>query len=178
MPQFWHFVSRSRQDIAADRKNLYLGSGKPVMCRIGCRWPARQRGKDSGSCLMPNGCTWAMVSPAACGGSAAGGQSAAKGEGFRVVLDAERLHLGDGQPCRVRRIGSRWPARQRGKDSGSCSMPNGFTWAMASPAACGGSAARGQCGKGGRIPGRARCRTAGPTITAMIEPQNCSQLIS
>jgi len=53
--------------------------------------------------------------------------SAAKGEGFRVVLNAERLHLGDGQPCRVRRIGCRWPARQRGKDSGSCSMPNGCT---------------------------------------------------
>ncbi|CAI8828796.1 hypothetical protein EMIT0194P_200058 [Pseudomonas serbica] len=40
-----------------DRKNLYLGSGKPVVCRIGCRWPARKRGKDSGSCSMPNGCT-------------------------------------------------------------------------------------------------------------------------
>ena len=93
--------------------------------------------------------------------------SAAKGEGFRVVLDAERLHLGDGQLCRVRRIGCRWPARQRGKDSGSCSMPNGCTWAMASPAACGGPAAGGQRGKGGRIPGRARCRTAGPTIAAM-----------
>jgi len=31
--------------------------------------------------------------------------SAAKGEGFRVTLDADRRTWCDGQPCRVRRIG-------------------------------------------------------------------------
>ncbi|WP_415264543.1 hypothetical protein [Pseudomonas serbica] len=75
-----------------DAELLHLGDGEPCRVRrVGCRRPARQRGKDSGSCSMPNGCTWAMASPAACGGSAAGGQRG-KGEGFRVVLDAERLH--------------------------------------------------------------------------------------
>jgi len=122
----------------ADRRTWAMAS-PAALRRIGCRWPARQRGKDFGSRSMPTGALDAMASPAACGGLAAGGQrgkggripgharcrpahlgdgqpcrvaadrlpmaSAAKGEGFRVALDADRRTWCDGQPCRVRRIG-------------------------------------------------------------------------
>lgn len=51
-----------------DRRTCTWASGKPVVCRICCQWPARQRGRDSGSCSCRTATLTivAMIEPQNC----------------------------------------------------------------------------------------------------------------